>query len=105
MPAVSVGNVGQLAVDALVATKVLGFEHIGYLNDEDVLPVSGNLQGRICVPLEVYYSKQQHLLAIQQRSSIVPSQRRQFAARLAAWALAFQVRRVVLLSSCHAFRR
>ncbi|CAH1268845.1 PSMG2 [Branchiostoma lanceolatum] len=40
LPAVSVGNVGQLAVDLIVHT--LGMERIGYLHTDCLLPMVGN---------------------------------------------------------------
>ena len=39
-PSVSVGNVGQLAVDLLISTLCL--EKSGYLYDDSILPVIGN---------------------------------------------------------------
>jgi predicted ATP-grasp superfamily ATP-dependent carboligase len=48
-PAVSIGNVGQLAIDLLIAN--LPLELVGHIYDKDILPVSGNdaygVQGRI----------------------------------------------------------
>lgn len=39
-PAVSIGNVGQLAIDVLVYN--LSLEKIGYLYDSSILPLVGN---------------------------------------------------------------
>ena len=39
-PTVSVGNVGQLAMDIFL--NKTGAEHVGYLHDDSILPVVGN---------------------------------------------------------------
>lgn len=55
-PALSIGNVGQLAVDLLVST--MRAERIGYLDSPFVLPCVGNdaygpvPQGDLALPLE-----------------------------------------------------
>lgn len=55
-PALSIGNVGQLAMDLLVAS--LKAERIGYLDDPYVLPCVGNdaygliPNGELALPLE-----------------------------------------------------
>ena len=55
-PALSIGNVGQLAVDLLISS--LRTERIGYLDDPYVLPCVGNdaygpvPQGELALPLE-----------------------------------------------------
>lgn len=55
-PALSIGNVGQLAVDLMVSSTKA--ERIGYLDDPYVLPCIGNdaygpvPQGELALPLE-----------------------------------------------------
>lgn len=55
-PALSIGNVGQLAVDLLIASTRA--ERVGYLDDPNVLPCVGNdaywpsPQGQLALPLE-----------------------------------------------------
>lgn len=55
-PALSIGNVGQLAVDLLIASTRA--ERIGFLDDPNVLPCVGNdaywpsPQGQLALPLE-----------------------------------------------------
>lgn len=55
-PALSIGNVGQLAADLLVSS--MGTERVGYLDDPYVLPCVGNdaygpvPQGDLALPLE-----------------------------------------------------
>lgn len=40
-PAISIGNVGQLAVDLLI-NSIADIHHCGYIDDENVLPVIGS---------------------------------------------------------------
>lgn len=55
-PALSIGNVGQLAVDLLISSTRT--ERIGYLDDPYVLPCVGNdaygpiPRGEVALPLE-----------------------------------------------------
>lgn len=55
-PALSIGNVGQLAVDLLVSST--GAERVGYLDDPNLLPCVGNDAygllpcGDLALPLE-----------------------------------------------------
>lgn len=60
-PALSIGNVGQLTVDLLIAS--LQAEKIGYLDDPNVLPCVGNdaytpsPPGKLALPLEGIFSE------------------------------------------------
>ena len=53
-PAVSIGNVGQLATDLLVSN--LGLKLVGHIHDEDVLPVAGDdaygVPGRVVTSID-----------------------------------------------------
>nr|GEV82556.1 reverse transcriptase domain-containing protein [Tanacetum cinerariifolium] len=74
-PALSIGNVGQLAMDLLIASNKAG--RIGCLDDPNVLPCVGNdaysfaTQGDLVLPLEAYESSANALSLIQQRSPVV----------------------------------
>jgi hypothetical protein len=67
-PAVSIGNVGQLAIDLLIAN--LPLELVGHIYDKDILPVSGNdaygVQGRIITSADgmVPYHRKSTLLPV-----------------------------------------
>ncbi|KAI7758313.1 hypothetical protein M8C21_008831, partial [Ambrosia artemisiifolia] len=75
LPALSIGNVGQLAVDLLIASSKA--DRVGYLDDPNVLPCVGNdayapsPQGDLALPLEAYESPSSALTFIQQRSPVV----------------------------------
>ncbi|EXB63642.1 hypothetical protein L484_026984 [Morus notabilis] len=103
LPALSIGNVGQLALDLLVST--MRAERIGYLDTPFVLPCVGNdayvptPQGHLALPLEAYESPSNALTLLQQRSPIVKGTIIEFAKNLADFAAASGKKHVVLLSS------
>ncbi|KAK4258704.1 hypothetical protein QN277_005125 [Acacia crassicarpa] len=103
LPALSIGNVGQLAADLLVSS--LGSERVGYLDDPHVLPCVGNAaygpvpQGEVALPLEVYDSPSNALTVIQQRSPVVKGMMLEFAKNLSDFVAACGKKHIVLLSS------
>ncbi|XP_009761533.1 uncharacterized protein [Nicotiana sylvestris] len=102
LPALSVGNVGQLAVDLLVAS--LRAERIGYLDDPNVVPCVGNdaywpsPPGELALPVEVYESSPDALALVQQRSPVVKGMMVEFARNLANFAAANGKKHVIVLS-------
>ncbi|VFQ68351.1 unnamed protein product [Cuscuta campestris] len=103
LPALSIGNVGQLAVDLFVSS--LRADRVGFLDDPNVLPCVGNdaytaaPPGQLSLPLEVYESSSCELSIIQQRSPVVKGMMVQFARNLADFAAASRIQHIVLLSS------
>lgn len=103
LPALSIGNVGQLAVDLLISST--GTEKIGYLDDPNILPGVGNdafgpiPHGDLALPLEVYDSASNKLTFVQQRSPIVKGMMVQFAKNLADFAVTAGMKHVIVLSS------
>ncbi|GMN37497.1 hypothetical protein TIFTF001_006857 [Ficus carica] len=103
LPALSIGNVGQLAVDLLVST--MRAERIGYLDTPFVLPCVGNdayvptPPGHLALPLEAYESPSNPLTLLQQRSPVVKGRMIEFAKNLADFAVSSGKKHVVLLSS------
>lgn len=103
LPGLSIGNVGQLAVDLLVSST--GAERIGYLDDPNLLPCVGNdaylpsPQGNLALPLEAYDSTSNSLTLIQQRSPVVKGMMIEFAKNVADFATASGKKHIVLLSS------
>ncbi|KAM7250179.1 hypothetical protein ACFE04_022062 [Oxalis oulophora] len=102
LPALSIGNVGQLAVDLLISS--LKSEKIGYLDDPSVLPCIGNdaygpiPRGELSLPLEAYESLSSSLTLIQQRSPFIKGMMIEFAKNLADFAAASGKKHIVLLS-------
>ncbi|KAK9113215.1 hypothetical protein Scep_020734 [Stephania cephalantha] len=103
MPALSTGNVGQLAIDLLVST--MNAERIGYLDDPCVLPCVGNdaygptPSGVLALPLEAYVSFHNSLTLIQQRSPVIKGMMIEFAKHVAEFAAANGREHVIVLSS------
>jgi proteasome assembly chaperone 2 len=75
MPCVGAGNVGQLAVDLLVAT--LALPRVGYAEEPHVLPCVGNAPyahaagGTLATPLELYAAADGPVV-LQMRSPAAP---------------------------------
>jgi hypothetical protein len=79
VPVVSVGNLGQLSTDVLLATGVsqgLGVESVGFLESRLVLPVTGHEaydrrrrppKPQLCNSLELYCVKARRVCLLQQR--------------------------------------
>ncbi|GBF93879.1 proteasome assembly chaperone [Raphidocelis subcapitata] len=114
LPAVAFFNVGELAVDALIAT--LGAAPAGRLDDADLLPVVGcgafdhagaGPEGRLATAMELYWAGQgSKVFLIQQRAPAIPGRQRAFAESLAAWLASSGVAHVVVLSGLDAqYRR
>uniref|UniRef100_A0A6P4AYM0 Proteasome assembly chaperone 2 n=1 Tax=Ziziphus jujuba TaxID=326968 RepID=A0A6P4AYM0_ZIZJJ len=103
LPALSIGNVGQLAVDLLVST--LRAERVGYLDSPFVLPCVGNdaygpvPQGDLALPLEAYESTSNALTLLQQRSPVVKGTMVELGKNLADFAFTSGKKHVILLSS------
>ncbi|KAF5751135.1 proteasome assembly chaperone 2 [Tripterygium wilfordii] len=103
LPALSIGNVGQLAVDLLVSSSRA--ERVGFLDDPNILPCVGNDAygpipcGELALPLEAYESPSNALTLIQQRSPVVQGMMVEFAKNLADFAAANGKEHVVVLSS------
>ncbi|CAI0406758.1 unnamed protein product [Linum tenue] len=103
LPALSIGNVGQLAVDLLVSSTRA--ERIGYLDDPYTLPCVGNdaygpiPSGDLALPLEAYQSPANAMTLVQQRSPVVKGMMVEYAKNLAEFAAASGKKHVVVLSS------
>ncbi|RHZ79675.1 hypothetical protein Glove_142g46 [Diversispora epigaea] len=104
LPAISIGNVPQLAVDLLITT--LNLQRIGFLEDENVLPISGASAGNgITVAIEVYQSSDGRWTIIQQRAPTIKKKRNVFVENLLAFIKESNFSKVILLSSADATYR
>jgi proteasome assembly chaperone 2 len=103
LPALSIGNVGQLAVDLLVSST--GAERVGYLDDPNLLPCVGNDAygplpcGEIALPLEVYESSSIATTLAQQRSPVAKGMMIKFAENIANFAASSGKKHIIVLSS------
>ena len=86
-PAVTIGNVGQLAVDLLISTAKLPL--VGYLESRHVLPCFGldafRHNGGPATALELYLDARRRVLVLQQRAPAVTGCQRRFAEELLDW--------------------
>ncbi|XP_030944798.1 proteasome assembly chaperone 2-like [Quercus lobata] len=103
LPALSIGNAGQLAMDLMVSSTRA--ERIGFFDDPFLLPCVGNdaygpqPQGQLALPLEAYDSPSNALTLVQQRSPVVKGKMVEFAKNLADFAAATGKKHAVVLSS------
>ncbi|XP_063441854.1 proteasome assembly chaperone 2-like isoform X2 [Mytilus edulis] len=110
-PAVSVGNVGQLAVDMIIST--LWMERIGYIYHDSILPLVGNdpfahpesISCKIVTNCEVYENTENKTIIIQQRSPFVQGKRASFKQWLRKWMVEMKISQLVILTSSHAHER
>lgn len=80
IPSISIGNIPQLAIDLLIHT--LNFKKVATLSDKYLYPfvspvdyASQNQEtapSGISLPLEVYFSKENQITLLQQRSPLMP---------------------------------
>ena len=108
VPCVSVGNVGQLAVDVLLATlqPVL----LSQMHHPSLLPVCGadplsSTSTSLSCAMQLYTHQPARLAVVQVRSGIIPGQAAHFVQDLLAWCKQSQVERVVTLTSSFAHER
>jgi hypothetical protein len=103
LPSITIGNVGQLAVDLLINSLVA--PRVGFLEDADLLPCAGrdpypHAPG-LAAPAEVYQhgTGDASLVFVQQRSPAAPGTQRRFSKALAAWVREAGFRDVLILAS------
>ncbi|XP_037119331.1 proteasome assembly chaperone 2 [Syngnathus acus] len=111
LPAVAVGNVGQLAVDLLIST--LNLTRVGFLHTDCLIPMAGNnpyATGKddadeLHTAAEVFAAPELKLAVLQIRAPIVKRKSRCFRQLLLSWIKASGFSRTVVLSSSHAYQR
>ncbi|CAJ1083429.1 proteasome assembly chaperone 2 [Xyrichtys novacula] len=111
MPAVAVGNVGQLAVDLMVST--LSMKRVGHIHTDCLIPMAGNNPYATCsedmeelhTPAEVYTAADLKLAVLQIRAPIVQTKSKKFRELVVSWIKSSGFSRAVVLSSCHAYQR
>ncbi|KAI8325978.1 hypothetical protein GQ54DRAFT_161397 [Martensiomyces pterosporus] len=108
LPAVSIGNVPQLAVDLLINT--LSLPRIGIIDTGSLIPMSGpagfdHLSEEKAVPLEVYQTEDKKWTIVQQRSPPLAKHHRVFAQEIVEFIKSGGFDRVILLASSDAALR
>lgn len=113
LPAVSIGNVGQLTMDLITSSLSPNCYHIGYLHDPCILPVVGNdalvesssSSGKLNVSAEVYKNDDYKLVLLQLRAPLVKGSQAKFCKKLVAWVNECHFKQVLVLSSVSATER
>uniref|UniRef100_A0A8C3X5A7 Proteasome assembly chaperone 2 n=1 Tax=Catagonus wagneri TaxID=51154 RepID=A0A8C3X5A7_9CETA len=111
MPAVSVGNVGQLAIDLIIST--LNMCKIGYFYTDCLVPMVGNNpyataeedSTELSINAEVYALPSKKLVALQLRSIFIKYKSKSFCEKLLSWVKSSDCAKVVVLSSSHSYQR
>ncbi|XP_069324393.1 proteasome assembly chaperone 2 [Eulemur rufifrons] len=111
MPAVSVGNVGQLAIDLIIST--LNMSKIGYFYTDCLVPMVGNNpyataeanSTELSINTEVYSLPSRKLVALQLRSIFIKYKSKPFCEKLLSWVRSSNFARVIILSSSHSYHR
>ena len=108
MPTVSIGNVGQLSLDLIIAT--LPCEQIGSIVHKAVVPLFGpnalrKSSRKPTTAIDVFVCKEHKLLLIQVRSSVVKRYRHCFVEDLYSWLSSKKVSQLLVLSSLDAVER
>uniref|UniRef100_A0A2K5LTL5 Proteasome assembly chaperone 2 n=1 Tax=Cercocebus atys TaxID=9531 RepID=A0A2K5LTL5_CERAT len=92
MPAVSVGKVGQLAMDLIIST--LSMSKIGYFYTDCLV-----------INAEVYSLPSRKLVALQLRSIFIKYKSKPFCEKLLSWVKSSGCARVIVLWSSHSYQR
>ncbi|XP_036923517.1 proteasome assembly chaperone 2 isoform X2 [Sturnira hondurensis] len=111
MPAVSVGNVGQLAIDLIIST--LNMSKIGYFYTDCLVPMVGNNpyatseenSTELSINAEVYSLPSKKLVALQLRSIFIKYKSKAFCEKLLSWVKSINCAKVIVLSSSHSYHR
>ncbi|XP_047553418.1 proteasome assembly chaperone 2 isoform X1 [Lutra lutra] len=111
MPAVSVGNVGQLAMDLIIST--LNMCKIGYFYTDCLVPMVGNNpyataeenSTELSINAEIYALPSKKLVALQLRSIFIKYKSKPFCEKLLSWVKSSNCAKVIVLSSSHSYHR
>uniref|UniRef100_A0A8B9TD36 Proteasome assembly chaperone 2 n=1 Tax=Anas platyrhynchos TaxID=8839 RepID=A0A8B9TD36_ANAPL len=109
MPAVSVGNVGQLAIDLVIST--LRMTKIGYFYTDCLVPMVGNNPYATSNENSVELSINAEVYSLPSKKLVVPADQitfhkgMPFCRALLSWVESSKCARVILLSSSHAYQR
>ncbi|GAB5364104.1 hypothetical protein AAMO2058_000940500 [Amorphochlora amoebiformis] len=110
MPAVSVGNVGQIAVDLVLATAKL--PKIGFWLSPSVIPVVCNdplatktkkVKGSISLAVEFFRCVDRKLVIMQRRSPLTRGGDKRFSKNITAWAEKSGFSSIIVASSSQAY--
>merc|ERR1712226_734514 len=108
LPTISIGNVGQLAIDILITT--LKCRHVGAIFHKAVVPLFGKnafvkTSNQPSTAVDVYICDKHQLMLVQVRTAIVKRYQDEFIAKLFSWLNELKISKTVVLSSLDAVDR
>ena len=107
LPAVSYGNVGQLAVDILLSTALStgNANSAGHLQSRHLLPICGSdpfsipsAPSAVATPCQLFDCPRANAIVMQRRSMCVKGRSSHFATELAAWCKEQKFAQVIVLA-------
>ncbi|RWS09988.1 proteasome assembly chaperone 2-like protein [Dinothrombium tinctorium] len=106
MPIVAVGNVGQLAVDILIATlfEKKQCKFVGRILSDALIPVCGPdafklFSNDVTTTCQIFQSSEHKLVILQQRAPCFKEKRQMYINQLIAWFKSCNFKQIVALSS------
>eukprot|EP01084_Bolivina_argentea_P212638 361403_1 len=121
LPTVSVGNIGQIAMDILLTTlmsknKII---KIGFINDRNIVSGVGNngiipkqkknvknrIEGIVNMPIEIYWYKECNLVLIQQRCCVRIGGRSEYVNGLMRFINKYEFSKIIVLTSEYITKR
>mmetsp|Transcript_25551 Transcript_25551/g.61549 ORF Transcript_25551/g.61549 Transcript_25551/m.61549 type:complete len:276 (-) Transcript_25551:91-918(-) len=110
MPAVSVGNVGQIAIDLLISTaklKKVGYwysaETVSTVCNDPLATKANRVKGRIALSVEFFESEKRKVVLMQRRAPLLKGGIKSFSAAVLQWAKKMGFERILLASSSPAY--
>ncbi|XP_063220764.1 proteasome assembly chaperone 2 [Bacillus rossius redtenbacheri] len=108
LPSVSVGNVGQLAMDLVLSS--LTAVKIGYVLHPAILPVVGSdpydlESSSLMISCEIFVVEDKKLILMQIRSPLIKTFRNDFLLKLLKWIQKMELSPVFILTSSHEYER
>jgi len=102
LPALTVGNIGQLSIDLIIAS--LNVPRVGFIDSPAVVPLCGNdaftrNQGHLATAVECFYNQELNTLLLQQRAPVLRGKGNQFSKSLLELVKREAVKDVFLISS------
>jgi len=106
LPAVSIGNVGQIAIDLLISTaklKKVGYWYSPYTVstacNDPLATKQSRVKGRISLSVEVFYCSKRKIVMLQRRAPILKGGAKMFVRNILEWVKAKEFSNVILASS------
>ncbi|XP_068234850.1 proteasome assembly chaperone 2 [Palaemon carinicauda] len=108
LPSVSVGNVGQLAVDILISS--LPSVKIGLVHHPAIYPLVGGdpyneTSKEVTTSADLHLIQQKNLIVLQIRSPLIKKEKLNFIREIVSWSKEAGIGSIVMLASCNTYER